>query len=137
MQFVREAALVGCGGFVGAILRHAVCGVLAQCCPGSALPLGTLAVNITGCFLLGCLNGWAGLVHAAVLPGVRLLLTAGVLGGFTTFSTFGYETLALAREATVAHAVWNVLLHVACGLLAVYLGYEATLLAGRGFRAGG
>lgn len=130
LSVMKEAAIVGCGGFVGATLRYAVCGALTRLYPGSALPLGTLVVNVVGCFLLGCINGWMGQVHVSVPTAVRMLLTAGVLGGFTTFSTFGYETVALARDVHVSHAFLNVMLHVALGMLAAWSGY-ALVLQGR------
>lgn len=89
--------------------------------PLSEFPLGTLAVNVVGCLLIGVLHGLAE-TRQIISPELRLLLMIGMIGGFTTFSTFGYETLALLRDAEVFRAMANVTVQVLFGLIAVWLG---------------
>ncbi len=79
-------------------------------------------VNVVGCFVIGVLGG-LGDSRQLIGTELRLFLFIGILGGFTTFSAFGYETLALVREADASRAVLNVVLHVVAGLLAVWIGY--------------
>ena len=108
--------LVGLGGAAGSMLRYAVGLAFA----GSAFPYATLTVNIIGCFGIGL--AIPSVDRAPLLsPEMRLLLVAGFLGGFTTFSAFGYESAALARTS-VAVALTNVCANVVLGLAAVSLG---------------
>ncbi len=113
--------MVGAGGFLGSIFRYALSGMVQRWFPLSTFPHGTLAVNLLGCFSIGLLSG---LAESRQLfgPQARLLIFLGFLGGFTTFSTFGYETFALLREADFFRASANVLLSVGLGLAAVWLG---------------
>jgi len=116
---------VGLGGFVGSSLRFVVSGWVHRLSGTSTFPHGTLAVNVIGCFLLGLLGGWA--EHRQVLsPAARLFLMIGVLGGFTTFSTFAYETLSLAHGSETARAFANIALQVVLGLAAAWLGYASS-----------
>ena len=94
--------------------------------PDVGLPVGTLAVNIVGCLLLGLLAGLAE-SRDLIREEVRLLLMVGLLGGFTTFSTFGYETLDLMRGSDRWLSLAYVLASVCVGVLAAWLGN----LAGR------
>ena len=118
---LSQLALVGLGGFLGSVSRFFLSGLAHRIIPHLSFPLGTLVVNILGCFLIGLLYG---LADTRQLFGdeVRLFLIIGVLGGFTTFSTFGYETLALWRDAEVSWAVASVVLHLTAGLGAVWIG---------------
>src|SRR6187401_821426 len=90
--------------------------------PSATFPLGTLAVNVLGCFAIGVLGGVADARHLLSAE-LRLLLAVGVLGGFTTFSSFAYETHALARDAEPWRAVANVAASVVLGLAACWAGY--------------
>ena len=104
------------GGAAGTGARYLVSG-WALALMGPAFPWGTLAVNVTGSFLLG------GLMHLALTtrllaPTLRLALTSGVLGGFTTYSTFNYETLQYLREGALAIGIANILLTVGACLAA-------------------
>ena len=112
--------LVGSGGFLGSVMRYLV-GLGAQhLVRSSAFPYGTLVVNILGCLLIGFLGGPA--QHRDIFnPSIRLF--SGILGGFTTFSTFGYDTFNLGRDVDLTIALLNVFLHIALGLGAVLLGF--------------
>lgn len=115
------------GGGSGALLRY-VLGTAIMQRFGGAFPLGTFVINVTGSFLIGLLMAllterW----HAH--PYWRLLLVVGFLGGYTTFSSFEYETLQAAREGAKWMALLNVVASVIIGYLAVWLG---TALGGRG-----
>lgn len=111
---------VALGGAVGSVIRYAV-GVAVQNRTGMDFPLGTLVVNITGCLLLGFLIHYA-LATPAITPEVRALLTTGLCGGYTTFSTFSYETVALIQDGDWRRAALYVGLSVAGSILGVMLG---------------
>ena len=113
--------LVGLGGFIGSVFRFLLSGFVYRMVPFAEFPLGTLAVNVLGCLLIGVLNGVAE-TRQVLGPELRLFLMIGTLGGFTTFSTFGYETLALIRDAALLQAMGNVIAQVVFGLIAVWLG---------------
>jgi len=121
-SYLGQAALVGLGGFVGAAGRFVCSGLVHRWLPQSHFPWGTLAVNVTGCLAIGFL---AGLLEVRQLlgPGERLFLLIGVLGGFTTYSTFAYETLGLLHAAEFGKALGNLAAHVVFGLGAAWLGY--------------
>jgi len=126
---MSTALLVGLGGFVGSAFRYLTARWVSGLFGEHWFPFGTLAVNVVGCLLIG---GLAGLSDArGVLGGnSRIFLFAGVLGGFTTFSAFGYETLTLLRNGYVAGAIGNVALQVALGLAAVWGAYAAARAMG-------
>jgi CrcB protein len=116
-----QMLVVGLGGFLGSVARFVLSGVVHRFLP-PVFPFGTLAVNVIGCLAIGYLGG---LVQAQSLfsPSQRLFLLIGVLGGFTTFSTFAYETLALAQGSEFLKAAVNIVGHVTLGLSAAWLGY--------------
>lgn len=114
--------LIAAGGAIGSILRYAVQGWVQRLTSGS-FPTGTLAVNVLGCFLLGLLSGYfAG--PQLVREEYRIGLTVGILGGFTTFSTFGLESFNLANDGEFRLALVNALLSCGAGFAAVWLGYR-------------
>lgn len=113
---------VGFGGAVGAVLRFIVGGWVHRSLSGATFPWGTMVVNLTGCLLLGGLNGLAD-SRGLFGPGARLFLFIGLLGGFTTFSSYAFESMALARDAELARAFANVAGQVVFGLAAAWLGY--------------
>ena len=117
-----NAALVGTGGFIGAIARYGISGLVQRSAALSSFPYGTLAVNMLGCLLIGIA---VGLVDSRQVfgPDFKLFAVVGLLGGFTTWSTFGYETLTLLREAEYLRATANVAIHVMLGLVLVWTGY--------------
>jgi CrcB protein len=111
------------GSAVGGGARYLVSGWTLRLL-GPAFPYGTFAVNVTGSFLLGGLM-FAGVEAAAVPPTLRLALTTGVMGGFTTYSTFSYETMRYLQDAAWGMAVVNVLVSVVGCLAACLLGWTA------------
>jgi CrcB protein len=111
---------VGLGGAVGSIARYHVGIWLSR--PSGALPWGTIAVNIAGSFLIALLLELA-LRHDAITPAIRVALATGVLGGFTTYSTFNQETLRMAQEGTWGAAVGYVALTLIGGLAAGVAGW--------------
>src|SRR3954470_11036627 len=111
---MKQLALVAAGGALGAVARWAIGGwVLHR--TGGDFPWGTLVVNLIGCLVAGIL---AGLIvrHDAFSPDARLFLMTGVLGGFTTFSAFGVDTVYLLRRHEFAIALGYVLLSVIGGI---------------------
>ena len=112
---------VGVGGFLGSVGRFVVAGFFNRLSPALAFPIGTLAVNILGCFLIGLLYG---LAESRNILGtdIRIFLFIGVLGGFTTYSTFGFESLMLLKDGEFFKTSANILLHVFVGLSAVWIG---------------
>ena len=108
---------------VGAALRYGLGGLVSRALPPH-LPWGTFAVNVSGCFLIGLLAVLAE-ERAAVPPAARLFLMVGVLGGYTTFSTFGYETMSLVREGSHGLAAANVVGQILLGLAGVWAGMVA------------
>ena len=110
---------IGLGGFAGALLRYWISG-LAYAVTESSFPIGTLTVNILGSFILGFLLGTTD--HYVFHPNVKLFLTVGLLGAFTTFSTFSFETLALIEVSSYYKAFLNVSLSIALGLAGAFLG---------------
>jgi CrcB protein len=115
--------LIAAGGAAGAVLRYGVAGLVHRL-TDSTWPWGTLAVNVLGCLIIGLCGA---LVAGQFMPErYRLLVMVGVLGSFTTFSTFGYETFELVNDGQLIDAAANVLASNAAGLLAVWLGYRLT-----------
>lgn len=115
---------VALGGAVGAVARYAISTAFAGAGPGLRFPWPTLGINVAGCFLIGLVAAtWAR--QTALSPAIGTFLTAGLLGGFTTFSTFGLETLAMLRRGDTGGAAAYVLASVLLGLLAVWLGTRA------------
>ena len=112
---------VGIGGFVGTVGRFVVTGFFNRLTPALAFPVGTLAVNILGCLLIGLLHGLAE-SRNLLGPDTRIFLFIVVLGGFTTYSTFGFESLALLKDGEFLKTSANILLHVIFGLSAVWIG---------------
>lgn len=117
---MKQALIVGLGGFIGSIGRYKLGGVILHHTASWRFPLSTFAVNVIGCFVIGAL---AALVEHRDLfsPETRLFLFTGLLGGFTTFSAFGYECAFLLRRGETGIALAYAGLSVVCGLAAVWL----------------
>ncbi|WP_320779602.1 fluoride efflux transporter CrcB [Streptomyces sp. CRN 30] len=111
--------LVAVGAMVGAPLRY-LTDRAVRARYGTAFPWGTFLVNVVGSLVLGVLTGAA--VAGAAGSGLRLLLGTGLCGALTTYSTFSYETLGLARTGAARSALGYVLLSVAAGLGAAFAG---------------
>ncbi|MBN2429530.1 MAG: fluoride efflux transporter CrcB [Deltaproteobacteria bacterium] len=117
--------LVGGGGFCGAVCRFLLGGFIHRITQVSSFPIGTFVVNIFGCLLIGVGGGLLEL-RQILSPELRLFLLIGFLGGFTTFSTFGFESWALLRDGEFLFASLNVVGQVMAGLTAVWVGYGLT-----------
>ena len=111
---------VAVGGALGSLARHAV----NRLTDSQSFPLGTVLVNICGCLVIGLLAGMIASRRIDLPTYWREFVFVGLLGGFTTFSTFGLETFVLARGHSTGYAALNVGLQVVGGLLAVWLGYR-------------
>ena len=122
--------LVGAGGFIGSILRYLVSGYIQQSTKSIDFPYGTLAVNLIGCFVIGFLAQLAE-ARGMFTSESRSFVFVGILGGFTTFSSFGNETLNLARDSQLMNALANVGANVILGLFAVWLGRTVSYLIWR------
>ncbi len=122
--------LIGVGGFIGSVLRYWVGGYLQQVTKSVAFPYGTLAVNLIGCFVIGFLSQLAD-TRGVFTAESRAFVFIGVLGGFTTFSTFGNESMNLLRDGENISALVNVGAHIAFGLGAVWSGRTLTDLIWR------
>lgn len=119
---------IALGSALGGVARHWLTGVVTRGFDG-ALPWGTILVNLTGSFAIGL---FAGLTDPdgrwlAAAPGVRQFVMVGLLGGYTTFSAFSLQTLALARNGAWLEATLNVFISVASCVVAVWLGHLAAL----------
>jgi len=119
---MERALWVGVGGFIGTMLRYGLGGLIGRWKAGWTFPLETLAINVSGCFVLGLLAALS--ESRGILTGTtRAFLFIGVLGGFTTFSTFGYETFQLIRDGQWGSAGFSVGLQLALGVGGVAAGY--------------
>ena len=114
---------IAVGSAIGGVSRYLV-GGLSQRLVGGTFPSGTLLINITGSFLLGFILRY-GVETTTLTPEVRAFLTVGFCGGYTTFSTFSYETIALAEDGQWTRAALYVALSVGLSLVAMFLGLVA------------
>ena len=127
---MTKLILIALGGGLGAVLRYALSGGVQRFSDrlmDGTFPIGTLAVNVIGC--LGV--GYLGTLFADSIPvreEVRLAVIVGFLGGFTTFSAFGYETMGLLADGEWWRAALNVILQNVVGLAAVFGGYRIAIL---------
>jgi CrcB protein len=126
---MRTVWLVGLGGFLGSILRYEIGGLVGRLKAGWTFPLETLLINGAGCLVLGFLAGLS--ETRGVLSGTtRAFLFIGLLGGFTTFSTFGYETFHLMRGGQLLTAALSTCLQIVLGIGGVWAGYLLARAAG-------
>jgi len=110
------------GGALGSAARHAVNRWTVHRFE-TAVPLATAIVNVVGCAIIGTIAGLLVAGHLKMTPTVRTFVFVGLLGGFTTFSSFGLDTLTMAKEGRAFMAALNVAAQVGLGLLAVFAGY--------------
>lgn len=122
-----KLAIIGMGGCVGAILRYLVAGAVHALAQTPSFPIGTMTVNITGCLLIGV---GGGLIESRQFfsPEWRAFLFIGILGSFTTFSTFGLETFNLAKQGQWLASLGNVGISLLLGLAAVVAGHMLSRL---------
>ena len=113
---IRQVLWVGAGGAVGSALRYVVWRLVGA---SGGFPWATVFVNVTGSFLLGLL---AGVYAGRVSPTMRLAVFFGLLGGYTTYSTFTAETIVLARTGSTVAAFGNVAISLLAGVTAAFAG---------------
>lgn len=116
MYKMKDLFFVFLGGGAGSILRYMVSRWLNT----SFFPWGTLAVNIIGCFLVSLFGTW--IARQSLPTDLRLLMVVGLCGGFTTFSTFGNETMTMLRNGHLLLSFIYIFLSVAAGIAAAYIG---------------
>jgi len=119
-QEFSNILVVAFGGGIGAATRYSLSKFVHQMV-GTTFPYGTLTVNILGCLLIGMLMTMFE-ERFLVNPSLRIFLTIGILGGFTTFSTFSYETMMMLKDAEFLNAGLNIVSSVALCLGATHLG---------------
>lgn len=113
---------IGLGGAIGAVLRYCTGNMITKLW-GSSFPYGTFCINLCGCLLMGFLMTL--IVDKGLLPPIwRLFLCVGVLGGFTTFSSFGYESLTLLQEGNILFFLLYTLGSTGLGVIAALLGVK-------------
>jgi len=114
--------IVGLGGFIGSVLRYLAYQGIYRFSGGHWFPLGTFIVNVLGCFVIGILGGVV-VLKGGLSEELKLFIFVGFLGGFTTFSAFGYETFLLIKNDQFSAAVFNVFIHMVICLASVWIGY--------------
>jgi len=118
---MQQLLLVGAGGFIGAVLRYFVSGFVQDWSKSIDFPYGTMAVNVAGCLFIGMLSQLID-IQAGITAEMRLLVMVGLLGSFTTYSTFSNETLTLLKDQQLVLAFMNMGMHLLLGLAAVLVG---------------
>lgn len=116
---MRDLILVATGGALGATARHLVSIAAIRLAPAT-FPWGTYLINVSGCFAMGVVAGFAS--GGSLSPQARLFLGTGLLGGYTTFSAFGLEAQVLLSDGRLAAALSYLLGQVVLGVLGVFLG---------------
>lgn len=112
----------GFGGFVGASLRFMMVNLIGKHFPSNFIPLGTLGVNVIGSFIIGLLLAFFQSPEINIHPHLKAFLITGTLGGFTTFSTFSFETLNLFQNGNHTYAFLNIFLQVFLSIIFCFLG---------------
>ncbi|HDD61075.1 MAG: fluoride efflux transporter CrcB [Chloroflexota bacterium] len=118
---MQNLLLIGLGGFMGALLRYSVSDLIQNLSKSMSFPYGTLVVNLLGCLLIGALSQVAE-IRGVISPEARSFIFIGLLGAFTTFSTFGNDTVSLFRDGENLLSYINIGLHLVLGLSAVWIG---------------
>jgi CrcB protein len=116
----KTLLLIGTGGFLGSISRFLASRLMQNSFP-STFPIGTFFVNIAGCLLIGLIYGFSDR-SSLLSPGWKLFLAIGFCGGFTTFSTFANENLAMLRDGDFFHFFIYTGLSVFLGIAATFIG---------------
>jgi fluoride exporter len=110
---------IGSGSFIGGVSRYLL-SQLVQGRSGSSFPYGTLSVNMLGCFLIGVVFALSD--RGNLSQEWRLFLATGILGGFTTFSAFSNESLAMIRDGQITYSIFYISGSVILGLIATFIG---------------
>ncbi|MCK5583503.1 MAG: fluoride efflux transporter CrcB [Elusimicrobiales bacterium] len=118
---MAKVLLLMAGGGIGTLLRYQMSGLIYRVSSG-AFPTGTLVVNLIGSFIIGC--AWAFFERSLISPNIRLFFMIGLLGGFTTFSTFALENFNLIRDGSIKFFIINVLVSNIAGILLVFAGFK-------------
>lgn len=121
MQKLLLALIVGLGGFLGASLRYLI-SIFAAKNFGGNFPYGTLIANILGALLIGFIMEFS--MDSALISSNMKLLTTGIMGGLTTFSTFSYETISMLTNGNMTLGIENIILNLGCSLLFVVIGQK-------------
>lgn len=121
METLLKLSIIGVGGFTGAVLRFLVSSWVQNRSGSIVFPFGTMAVNMIGCLIIGFLT-YLVETRSFFSVEVRSFVLIGLLGAFTTFSTFGNETLGLIRESRLDLAALNAGFQVITGVGLVWLG---------------
>ena len=121
--------LVGLGGALGSMARHGLNHVIHQRQLSSTFPLGIFTINILGSVVIGVVGGLVVSSRWTLSSEARTFVIVGLLGGFTTFSSFSFDTLALVRDGHMSQAVWNVVGQVGLSLLGVWAGFRLASLS--------
>lgn len=116
----RNLLLIGIGSCTGGIARF-LCQQFVQKNYPASLPLGTLGVNVIGCFIIGIIYG-LGNRGNILSPELRLLMATGFCGGYTTFSSFAYENISMIQDGEFFYTALYILLSLIIGFAAVYAG---------------
>jgi fluoride exporter len=116
-------ALVAIGGAIGSVSRYLLSTAVLRL-SGSLFPVGTFVVNVVGCIAFGAIVG-AGEHRVVLAPEARAFLLVGVLGGFTTFSSYAFESFTLMQDGQIAAAAVNIVGQVTAGLFGFWVGYVA------------
>ncbi|MCK5106003.1 MAG: fluoride efflux transporter CrcB [Elusimicrobiales bacterium] len=118
---MSKVLLLMAGGGIGTLLRYQMANLTYRFSSG-AFPTGTLVVNLIGSFIIGC--AWAFFERSLISPNIRLFFMIGLLGGFTTFSTFALENFNLIRDGSIKFFIINVLVSNIAGILLVFAGFK-------------
>ena len=121
MSHMQKTILVGVAGLIGTLLRYWLSGLVARQY-GETFPWGTLVVNLVGCFLAGAVF-YVTEERFLISPTLRTVILIGLLGGFTTFSSYGLQTFTLLRDGEIGWAAINIAASNVFGLLMVWTGY--------------
>ena len=132
-QIMVRLFFIACGGAIGTLLRYIVSG-LDYKFSGGVFPVSTLIVNLSGSLLIGFF--WGLFERLAISPTLRMFVFIGVLGGFTTFSTFSLANFNLIRDGELRLAAINILASNIFGLVCVFLGFGAARALINGLRGG-
>lgn len=132
MFFVHMKRLfyICAGGFVGTGMRYMISGFSHRLF-NTEFPIGTFVVNFIGAFILGAFMEYA-VGRSYMSDTVRLIVSIGLLGGFTTFSSFSYETIALIRSGNIYYGLLNIILTNSFCLIGVFMGMKLTTYLSKG-----